>query len=189
MYTGIIRSYQKCRHLFQLIKMVEKKHIVNELKLSYNGPLSIEEFYREVENWMSEKGMQKDIKRKSEDVSSKGKKIEWEIEAWEKITGQVKQVVRLRVLFNNVKEIKIKRKGHNVKINQVDALIFIDGFLETDLSQQWHQNPLFFFLRTLYDKYIWKIWSERHDDAVVEDCYDLHKRLKAFFSLSKMKVG
>jgi hypothetical protein len=168
--------------------MVEKKHIVNELKLNYNGPLLIENFYREVENWMSEKGMQKDLKRKSEEVGSKGKKIEWEIEAWKAISHVVKEIVRIRVLFNNVREARIKRKGHDVRINQVEALIFIDGFLETKLSKQWHQNPLFFFLRTLYDKYIWKIWSERYDDSVIEDCYDLHKRLKAFSSLSKMKV-
>ena len=56
--------------------MVEKKQIVFDLRLSYNGPLSIEEFYKEVEKWMEEKGLQKDIKRKSEDVVSKGKKIE-----------------------------------------------------------------------------------------------------------------
>ena len=169
--------------------MVEKKHIVTELKLSYNGPLSIEEFYREVENWMSEKGMQKDLKRKSEDVTSKGKKIEWIAEAWKEITPFVKHVVRVRVLFNDVKEVRIKRKGHSVRVNQADVLIVIDGILETKLSKQWHQKPSFFFLRALYDKYIWKIWSERHDDAVVEDSYDLHKRLKAFLNLSKMKVA
>ena len=54
--------------------MVEKKHIVFDLRLSYNGPLSIEEFYAEVEKWMEEKGLQKDLKKKSEEVDPKGKK-------------------------------------------------------------------------------------------------------------------
>tara|TARA_Y100000310_G_C20347562_1_gene652717 strand:- start:182 stop:700 length:519 start_codon:yes stop_codon:yes gene_type:complete len=171
--------------------MTEKKHVVFDLRLSYNGPLSIEEFYAEVEKWMSEKGLQKDIKRKSEEVASKGKKIEWIIEAWKEPRHLVKHVVRLRALFNKVKEVKIKRKKHTVKINQVDALIVIDGFVETKLAHQWSMNPLTQFFRTLYDKYVWSIGmteTERYEGAVNTDCYDLHKRLKSFFKLYKIKV-
>lgn len=168
--------------------MVEKKHIVFDLRISYNGPLSIENFYEEVEKWMEEKGLQKDLKRKSEDVTPKGKKSEWIIEAWKKLTSDHKHVVRLRALFDNVKELKIKRKGHSVKINQADVLIVIDGFLETSLTDRWTQKPLFAFLSRLYDKYIWMV-LEKYDEPISEDCYDLHKRLQAFFNLSKMEVG
>jgi len=108
--------------------MVEKKHVVFDLRVAYNGPLSIEEFYAEVEKWMEEKGLQKEIKRKSENVTSKGKKIEWVIEAWRNPVRAVKQVVRLQALFNNTKEIKIERKGHDIRMNQADVLIVIDGF-------------------------------------------------------------
>ena len=168
---------------------MEKKHVINELKLSYNGPLPIEEFYAEVEKWMSEKDMQKDLKRKSEDVGSKGKKIEWIIECWKSLTHDHKHVVRLRVLFDKVKEVKLKRKGYTVKTNQADVLVVIDGFLETELSHQWTIKPTFYFLRSLYDKYVWKIWSEKYDSGVNEDCYDLYKRLQTFFDSSKTEVG
>ena len=142
---------------------------------------------------MEEKGLQKDIKRKSEDVTSKGKKIEWIIEAWGNPVRAVKHVVRLRALFDNVKEIKIERKGHTHKINQADVLIVIDGFIETSLTSRWTQvNPLFSFFRTLFAKYIWDIGQTITDDhavPVTEYFYDLHKRLKAFFNLDKMKVS
>jgi len=172
--------------------MVEKKHVVFDLRLSYNGPLSVEGFYAEVEKWMEEKGLQKDIKKKSENITSKGKKIEWIIEAWRNPVRAVKQVVRLRALFNDIKEIKIKRKGHNIRINQANILITIDGFVETSLTSRWTQTPFYQFFRTIFDKYIWNIGmtiTEAHESPVNKDCYDLHKRLKAFFSLSKMKVG
>jgi len=171
--------------------MVEKKHVVFDLRVAYNGPLSIEEFYAEVEKWMEEKGLQKELKRKSENVTSKGKKIEWIIEAWRNPVRAVKQVVRLQALFNNIKEIKIKRKGHNIKMNQADVLISIDGFVETSLTSRWTQTPFYQFFRTMYDKYIWNIGmtiTEGHESLVNADCYDLHKRLKAFLELYKMKV-
>jgi len=172
--------------------MVEKKQIVYDLRLSYDGPLSIEGFYEEVEKWMEENGMQKEIKRKSEDVSSKGKNVEWIIETWNEATHLVKRMVRIRALFNNVKEIKIKRKGHIKKINRADALIFIDGFVETKLSHQVTMNPLYSFFRTLFAKFIWDIGqteTERYEAPVRDYCYDLHKRLKTYFSLYKAKVG
>jgi len=172
--------------------MVEKKQLVFDLRLNYNGPLSIEEFYAEVEKWMSEKGMQKDLKRKSEELTSKGKIVEWIVECWKSPVGDVKEVVRLRALFDKAKEIKLNKKGRSMTINQADVSIVIDGFLETKLRGRWTQKPVYSMFRTLYDKYIWAIGStitERNEAPVAQDCYDLHKRLKAFFSLYKMKVA
>jgi len=160
--------------------------------LTYNGPLSVEEFYGEVKKWMDEKGLNMELKRKSEDIASKGKKIEWIIEAWRHPTHHVKHVIRLRALFDNVKEIRIKKQGRNIKINQANVLIEIDGFIETQLSTQWTNNALYLFFRTLFAKYIWDIGqteTERHEGQVNPDCYDLHKRIKAFFSLYKTKVA
>ncbi len=172
--------------------MAEKKHVLHDLRLSYHGPLSIEEFYAEVEKWMEENGLNKDLKRKSEDVTSKGKKIEWVIETWRQATHHVRHLIRLRVLFNHVKEVKLKRKGRNIKINQADVLIEIDGFVETHLSTQWTNKPSYQFFRTLFDKYIWNIGmteTERLEGQVGTDCYALHKRLKTFLELYKMKVA
>jgi len=171
---------------------MEKKHVTLDLTLRYDGPVSVEDYYKEVDNWIEEKGLQKEIKRKDEDVSNKGKKIEWVVEAWKEETHLVKSTVVISTLFDNVREIRVKRRGKSIKTNQVDALIQIDGFMETQLSKQWTMNPFYFFFRTLFDKYIWNIGStetERHQGKVEVLCYDLHKRLQSFFNLSRMKVG
>ena len=171
---------------------MEKKHIVNELMLSYDGPVSVEDYYKEVDSWMEEKGLQKEIKRKDERVSGKGKKIEWQVEAWKEETYLVKSTVVIRTLLDSIHEISIKRRGKYIKTSQADALIQIDGFMETKLNRQWTMNPLYLFFRTLFDKYIWNIGStetERHQSKVEVLCYDLHKRLQSFFNLSRMKAG
>ena len=172
--------------------MAEKKHVLHDLRLTYSGPVSVEEFYNEVEKWMEEKGLSKDIKKKSEEVTPKGKRIEWHIEAWEEPKHRVRRVVILRALFDNVKEIMLKRGGRNIKINQADILIDIDGFMETHLIHQWTTTPFYQFFRTLFDKYIWPIGmteTERFEGPVSDYCVDLHKRLRAFLSIYKMKVS
>jgi hypothetical protein len=173
--------------------MVEKKQSVQGLILKYNGPFSVEDFYKEVEKWIQEKGMQKDLKRKTEDVTSKGKNIEWVIEAWKNPVRAVKQEVRMKALFNDVKEVKKKKNGKTLRFNEGKVLIDIDGWVETSLTGRVsHVNPLYAFFRTLYDKYIWNIGTnvtEANESPVNEYCYDLHKRLKAFFELYKIKVS
>ena len=103
----------------------------------------------------------------------------------------VKSTVVIRTLLDDVREIRIKRGGKSIKTNQADALIQIDGFMETRLNTQWTMSPFYLFFRTLFDKYIWNIGStetERHQGKVEVLCYDLHKRLQSFFKLSRMKV-
>jgi hypothetical protein len=171
--------------------MAEKKHVVKNLKLTYNGPLSVEEFYAEVEKWMGEKGLIRDLKRKSEEITKKGKNVEWIIEMWKQVTHPVRHVIRLRVVFKNVREIKLKRKGKMIKFNQADLITDIDGFVESHLSTLWTMQPLYQFVRTLIDKYIWSIGmteTERLEGPVRDYCYDLHKRIKSFLSLYKMKL-
>ena len=47
---------------------VIKKFVVDGMKLSYNGPFDIVEFYKKVEDWISAKGKEKEIKKKVEHV-------------------------------------------------------------------------------------------------------------------------
>src|SRR3989344_7446178 len=101
--------------------MVEKKQLVYDLMLKYNGPLSVEDFYGEVDKWTSEKGMEKEVKRKSEDVKSKGKRIEYVVELWKSPAREVKQMVQLRALFDDVKEAKKKIKGRTINFNEADV--------------------------------------------------------------------
>ncbi len=174
-------------HLTSHTKMVEKKFVVYELRLGYNGPVKIEDFYKEVENWIKSKDMDKETKRKMERLTAKGKKLEWTIECSKEITNFAKGVVRMRSMFNNVREIQVKKKGRKIKTQQAEVLILLDGILETDLSQKWEQKPTFHFLRMLIDKFIWKFYTERYDGIPAADTHELHKTLQAFFNLEKIK--
>jgi len=171
--------------------MPEKKQIVYDLMLKYSGPMSVEDFYKEVAVWANEKGFEKELKRKSEDIMQKGKKVEYVVELWKNPIGEVKQMIRLRALFDNFREVKARRKGNLIRFNEADAFINIDGWLETIFANRWTTNPMYTFLRNLYDKYIWGIGgdvADKYEHPVHNDCYDLHKRLRSFFELYKKRV-
>jgi len=166
--------------------MVEKKFVVDGLKLSYNGPFDIIEFYKKVEGWISKKGKEKEIKKKTEHVEPKGKNIEWSLEIWEDVTEWARPIVRMQALFTDVKETKIKKGKKTRKLNQGNALIRFDGILETDIQGKWGQKPWFYFIRAVFDKFIWKFHTHKFEDKLAADVDDLFDTLKEFFDSYKV---
>lgn len=165
--------------------MTEKKIVVDQLRLSYNGIFDINEFYREVEDWIAKNGMEKEIKKKLEHVLPEGKRLEWLIECWKRVADDAKTIVRMRALFNDVKEVEIVKNKSKRRLNHGNALIIFDGILETDVEGSWQQKPMFSFMRTLFDKYIWKFHTNRFEDGLIKETYDMHKTLQDFFNRYK----
>ena len=168
--------------------MVEKKQVLYDLRITYNGPFVVEDFYAEVERWIVEKGFEKEPKKKMEHVTKNGKKIEWVIEAHHKLDDLHHGIVVLRALLDNVKESVIKKGGRKMRINNGDVFINIDGFIQSHIHGSFFQaKPIYYFARALIDKFVYKFWSEKYDGAVAGDCHDLFKRIKSFFNLQQYK--
>lgn len=163
----------------------EKKIVIDGLRLSYNGVFDVVEFYKEVENWMKENGYEKELKKKLEHVKPTGKDIEWHIEIWKFVYDWAKVYISMRAMFKNVKEVEMVKAGATRKLNQGDVIILFDAWLEMDLEGRWQQKAPYFFLRTLFDKYVYMFWGEKEKitTPLTKDTYALHKRLDAFFKL------
>ena len=161
--------------------MVEKKVIVDGLRLSYNGPFDVVEFYKKVEDWIRSRGLERETKKKLEHVTPTGKKIEWFIECWKTVRHHIKPVIRVRAVFNNVKEVDVIKEGHTVKLNQGNVLIILDSFLETEFEGRWQLKPWYYFIEAMIDKYIWRI-KERFDEPLRKETNEMHKFLLDFFN-------
>lgn len=168
--------------------MVEKKQVLYDLRTTYNGPFLVEDFYAEVESWIREKGFEKEPKKKMEHITKNGKKIEWHIEAHRHLDELHHSIVILRALFDNVKEVVVKKNNKKIKINNGDIFISIDGFIQSHIHGTfWQLKPMYFFIRALIDHYIYNFWAFKYDGAVQADCHGLFKRIRSFFSLQKYK--
>ena len=168
--------------------MSEKKQVLYDLRTTYNGPFSVEDFYSEVDAWISEKGFEKEPKRKLEHVTKSGKKIELVIEANSHFDDLHAGVIVLRVLIDNVKEIVIKKNKKKVKTNNGDVYINIDGFVQSEIHGSFYQvKPIYYFIRAVIDKYVYNFWSDKYDGAVNSDGRELFKRIQSFFQVQRYK--
>jgi len=168
--------------------MSEKKQVIYDLRITYSGPFLVEDFYAEVDNWINEKGFEKEHKKKMEHVTKSGKKIEWVIEAHSKMDDMHHVVIVLRALLDNVREIVLKKDNRKIRINNGNVLINIDGFVQSHIHGSFYQvKPVFYFIRALIDKFIYNFWSFKHHGTVGAECHDLFKRIRAFFNVQKYK--
>lgn len=170
--------------------MVEKKQVLYDLRTAYSGPFAVEDFYAEVESWISEKGFEKEPKKKMEHVTKNGKRIEWVIEAHRHLDDLHHGVIVLRALLDNVREIVVKKDGKRIRFNNGDIFVNIDGFVQSHIHGSFYQvKPVYYFIRALIDKYIYNFWSDKYDSAVKAHGHDLFKRIRAFLNLQKYKYG
>ena len=168
--------------------MVEKKQVLYDLRTTYNGPFSVEDFYIEVDNWINEKGFEKEQKKKMEHITKDGKKIECVIEAHYHLDDLHHGIIVLRALFDNVKEVVVKREGKKTRINNGDAFINIDAFIQSHMHGSfWQVKPVLYFIMAVIDKYIYNFWTDKYDGKVSNDAHGLFKRIRAFFNLQKYK--
>ncbi|HLC65436.1 MAG TPA: hypothetical protein VJI46_04930 [Candidatus Nanoarchaeia archaeon] len=162
--------------------MVEKKLIVDELRLSYSGLFEVEEFYKFVDDWIMEHGMEREIKIKHEELAPEGKSIKWEIEIWKNRVEWQRQVIRLRALMSDVQEIIIEKGEGKKRLNQGKVLLIFDTFLESELGGRWQNKPWFYFSRAVFDRFVWKIWTNKYEDLAIKETNELHAAIKSHFN-------
>jgi hypothetical protein len=167
--------------------MSEKRQVLYDLRTSYSGPFVVEEFYAEVDKWIKENNYEKEPKKKTEIITKDGKRIMYLVEIFNHLDELSHGVIVLKASFDNVKEAAIKRSKRKFIVNSGDALIEINGFIDSHLHGSiYHVKPMFAAIRILLDKYIWS-FKDKFDGIVNNDGRKLFKHIQAFFNVQKFK--
>ena len=165
--------------------MAEREVLVDKMRLTYEGLFSIYDMYKMIDEWFEEKGYDKREVKNIESVFPEGKYIEVVMEPWKKLTDYSKSVIKVRMIFSDIKEVQVEKDGMKVKMNQGRAHFVFDAFLETDYENRWESKPMFFLIRTLYDKYFYKGYTSQLKGEVMDAVTELHARIKGFLNLHR----
>jgi len=165
--------------------MAEKRIVFSSKVINYEGLFSAREVYMIVDSLSNQKGYDKVELLNSEQVHAKGKDLVILLEPYKKVTDYAKNLMWIRMIMENVENVDIEKDGKTVKMNKGKVTIIIQGFLHTDYEQRWEQKPWWVFIRTIFDKFIYKIYTDRFDAALSADCMDVHNQLKAYLNLQR----
>ncbi len=165
--------------------MAERRIVVDTLRLNYQGLVNITEFYRMLDSWFKQHGYEKYEKNVSEQVFKNTKQTEVIWEPWKKINDYAKIVIKMTILMTNIKEVVIKKDNKRVKTQQAKVLITFMGHLETDWEHKWEGNPVLYFLRAVFDQFVYKIHTDKYYSLVAEETDKMYAMMKAYLNLQR----
>lgn len=163
--------------------MSERKIVVDELKLNYEGLFDVKEFYKMLDNFFRYRHYDKREVKNVESIRPSGKHIELVLMPWKGVADYARYEIKVQAIMDDVKEVEVKRDGAKLKLNQGKIQMVFDAWLTTDVEGRWEGKPIYFFIRTFVDKYIFRFYTSKWENVVMEDTKELHNEVKSFLNL------
>lgn len=163
--------------------MSEKKYILKGLAVNYQGLFSVKDFYKFLDKFFKDYGYDKNEAVNEEKIHKEGKDILLKLEPYRTVADYAKNYIQIKIGMTNIKEVEIVKDNKKVRMNDGTIKISIASYLKTDLEGRWEQKPLFVFLKTLIDKFVYKTYLKSYEKALEKDTRDLYNSIKSFFNL------
>ncbi|MBI4452269.1 hypothetical protein HY637_02475 [Candidatus Woesearchaeota archaeon] len=161
------------------------KIVVDHDRIEYNGPFEANNLFRLIENFLWERGFDKK-QEKDFEIHSQGEKfVEWQYAPWKKITDYIRYIVKVRILGYHLVKTDLNVNGRKTRTDTGRVVVFIDGYMEYDYDSYWDNHPFLFFLRTIYDYFVFKAYTERFEQRLVHDINTLHDSIEKFFNMHR----
>ena len=165
--------------------MAERLIIVDKEKLTYEGLFDAKGLFDVMKDWASDRGYWLIEKRHGEATKPEGKYIDMDFEPFKKLTDYSKSIVKIKAQFQEVKDVVVERDGKKVKLQEGKVLLTFDGILETDYEHRWETKPLFYMLRTIFEKYVYTPFISGYERGIRQETLTLKNNLKAYLNLEK----
>lgn len=165
--------------------MTELHIAVDHLKIDYKGAFEFNNLIRLITSFTKESGY--DIKYdKDFEINTKtGKQYDYQIYPWKKITDYTRYSFKIQISTVDMVKVDAERDGKKVKVDFGRLMVFIDAFYDLDYFDKWDAIPMFQFIRTLFNKFVYKIYTERFEQRLVYDAHLLYDRIQKFLNMYK----
>ena len=168
--------------------MAEIYFVVKKQTIKYKGLFDADEFYNFIDGWLKDKGFDKVETKAEEHADSKGKYMELLLEPFYKFNEYCKEVLRIHIHMYNVRDADAVIDGHTIKMQEGTISIETDGFFITDYENRWEERPFYFFLRSLIDKYVYRIYNQKYQKVLKETVAQFRADVKAYLNLHRFRV-
>ena len=167
------------------LKMAEKKIVIPGQVINYEGIFSMQELYLLIDSITKKKDYDKVELMNSEQVFDEGKDIVILLDPYKKINDYAKLNLWIKMIVSKLKDVEVEVNGRKKIMNKGSITIVMQGFLHTDYEGRWEQKPWFIFLRTLFDKFFFKLYTNKFEDELKKDFSDLFNQIKAYLNLQR----
>ncbi len=160
--------------------MAEKQLIIDQLKFTHEGVFDLHGLYRLMASFFYEQGWDWKEIMNSEQILPSGRHIKIELEPWKSITDYFKMILRIRIHCADVKQVEIEQNGTKVTLLEGKLMMVFDGYILSDRADKWEATPLRWFIRLIFDKYIFKTHYSKAEQWLISATEDLYIRIRKY---------
>ena len=165
--------------------MSEKKLYLDGLELNYEGLFDLKALLKTIDGLVKQRGYGKGEKRREELIRAGGREFSMELRPVKKKTDYFVLMVKMRISITNMTDVEVVKDDARTIMNKGKVNILFDAWTTTDYELRWEQKPLFYFLRNLFERGIYKFHTDRYSDELIDDTHFIYNNIKAFLNLGK----
>jgi hypothetical protein len=165
--------------------MSELVLVVDHLRFNYSGPFEANALFKHISAFLKERGWDYKIDKEFELNTKSGKQIEWQIQPWKRITDYLRYWPKIRILIYDYNKVDAIVNNRKVKVGSGRLVMYIDGYMELDESQRWEGLPFLQFIRAIYNRFVYKVYTERFEQRLTYDINHLYDTIEKFFNVYK----
>ncbi len=168
--------------------MAERQIVVDGERLSHTGLFDVKGVIKIINDWSNDKKYFMVETHHTESVKDDGKYIDIRLEPFKKLTDYAKSVIKIRITVDKAKDKVVDIDKKKVKLYEGTVHFLFDGVLDTDYESRWEEKPIFYFLRTVFEKYVYAPFISKFEKTVKNDVDVLKTNLKSYLNLYKLQL-
>lgn len=162
--------------------MAEKNEVFKQ-EVKHKGFFHYSDFYSFCYNWLKDEGYSVAEKKYEEKVSGFGKEITIEWEAKKKVSDYYRNIIGIKWHILGMNDAEVEVDGKKQKTNKGEVKLKVAADLERDYEQNWDKNPLWKFMRGVYDKYVIRTTTEEYESRLKSKGESFVENAKSFLRL------
>lgn len=162
----------------------EIQHVALGMGVNYEGIFNYQDLMAFIENFFKRKGYQKCVMNHEEKVKESGRTVSLRLRPFKQVKSN-KLEVQVWLNISELTDVIKKVDGRNINLNKGKVNIKIDCFVLTDMRGKWEARAEYTFIRTIFDKFLFRSKSKDYEGMAKADATELQNEIRSFLNLNK----
>ena len=145
--------------------------------------MDLKGLFKSIAAWAFERDMEKTETKSTEHELPEGKSIDYEVYYTKRMTDYTILVFKVKILCHQVKKVEVVKEKKKAKMDQGTILVTLDSFLQSDSENKWDDRPFLVFVRTLFEKYIYKTFTNNFERQITKFTHELYALIEKFLNI------
>ncbi|MFH1917320.1 MAG: hypothetical protein ABIJ21_08725 [Nanoarchaeota archaeon] len=155
--------------------------------IEYDGLFDLGGFIKVLDLWFKDRNYNKRETKNFEEVYEDSRQVTIEMFPYKKISDNIRFEIRLFMIFSKLKDTTVEKEGKKIKILNGHAMVSIDGYMITDYEDKWDKTPFYYFMRTIFDRYIHRDYISQAKKAFMQDVAEIEDEMKSYLNMFRYK--